>query len=105
MKRLAGLVAIAAIAIACGTSDSGITTTVKTKMAADSIVKAYDVDVKTKNGVVTLKGDVDTSVARDEALKIARDTNGVHDVIDRLHVRDTAATSGYLDRTAPVDRR
>lgn len=105
MTRLAGLVAIAAFTIACGTSDKGITTTMKTKMAADTIVRAYDVNVKTKNGVVTLSGDVDTSVARDEAVKIARNTKGVHDVIDRVHVRDTAATSGYLDRTAPVDRR
>lgn len=105
MKRLAGLLAIAAFTIACGTSDKGITTTVKTKMAADTIVRAYDVNVKTKNGVVTLSGDVDTSVARDEAVNIARNTKGVHDVIDRVHVRDTAATTGYLDRTAPVDKR
>ena len=95
MRAFAGLVSAAALVftVACSQSDAGITTNVKTKMAADDVVKAYQVDVTTRNRVVTLSGDVDTSAARDRAIEIARGTGGVTDVIDQLRVRDTAATS------------
>jgi len=105
MKALAGLVGAAALAftVACGQSDAGITTNVKTKMAADETVKAYQVDVTTRNRVVTLAGEVETSAARDRAIEIARATDGVTDVIDQLRVIDTAATSGIGDADVDVD--
>jgi hyperosmotically inducible protein len=89
----AGLLA----AVGCGQTDAGITTTVKTKMAADDAVKAYQIDVDTRNGVVTLKGDVDTVAAKTQAVHIARNTEGVRDVIDQIHVAETAATGGLLE--------
>lgn len=88
-----GLVA----AVGCGQTDAGITTTVQTKMAADDTVKAYQIDVDTRNGVVTLKGDVDTMAAKTQAVRIARETDGVRDVIDQLQVTETAATGGVLE--------
>lgn len=102
MKRWAGFVSVLGLmfTVACGQSDSGITTKVKTAMAADPIVKAYQVDVTTQNKVVTLSGDVETTAAKEQAVKIARDTDGVRDVIDRMRVNDTAATSGLLERGA-----
>jgi len=98
MKRCAGLLAVLGLVftVACSQTDSGITTKVKTAMAADPIVKAYQVDVTTENNVVTLTGDVETTAAREQAVQIARRTDGVRDVIDRLRVNDTAATSGLL---------
>ena len=45
--------------VACAQTDAGITTNVKTKMAADDTVKAYQIDVDTRNGVVTLSGAVE----------------------------------------------
>ena len=45
-------------------TDAGITSAVKSKLAADDTVKAYQVDVDTNNHVVTLSGDVNTSVAK-----------------------------------------
>ena len=106
MKTLAGLFGAVALAftVACGQSDAGITTNVKTKMAADDTVKAYQVDVTTRNRVVTLNGEVETSAARDRAIEIARTTDGVTDVIDQLRVTDTAATSGVdVDVDGDVD--
>ena len=105
MRMLAGLVSAAALVftVACAGSDSGITTNVKTKMAADDTVKAYQVDVTTRNRVVTLSGEVETSAARDRAVEIARATDGVTDVIDQLRVVDTAATSGIDDPDVDVD--
>jgi osmotically-inducible protein OsmY len=85
--------------VACAQTDAGITTNVKTKLAADTTVKAYQIDVDTQNHVVTLKGDVETSVAKEQALRIARETDGVRDVIDQIHVKEAAATGGLLDRT------
>ncbi len=96
MTKLYGLVSAAALVftVACGQTDAGITTAVKSKLAVDDMVKAYQVDVDTSNKVVTLSGDVETAAQREHAITIARNTDGVRDVIDQLRVNPTAATSG-----------
>ena len=99
MRSFAGFVSAVSLVftVACAQTDSGITTAVKSKLAADDTVKAYQVDVDTNNHVVTLKGDVNSSLAKERAVEIARNTDGVRDVIDQIRVMDTAATSGRLD--------
>lgn len=94
MKRLAGLISAAVFAVACGQTDAGITTAVKTKMAADDTVKAYQIDVDTQNKVVTLRGEVSSPAAETMAIQIARDTDGVRDVIDEIRVVQLAPTTG-----------
>jgi hypothetical protein len=96
MKSVLGAISavVLAFTVACSQSDAGITTAVKSKLAADDTVKAYKVDVDTHNKVVTLSGDVDTSAQREHAVMIARNTKGVADVIDQLRVSPTAATTG-----------
>jgi hyperosmotically inducible periplasmic protein len=94
LQRLAVLLCGAALTVACGQTDAGITTAVKSKLAADSTVKAYEINVDTRNHVVTLSGEVQSSAAKDQALRLARETDGVRDVVDRLQVGETAATSG-----------
>jgi len=96
MKSVLGAISavVLAFTVACSQSDAGITTAVKSKLAADDTVKAYKVDVDTHNKVVTLSGDVDTSLQREHAVMIARNTKGVADVIDQLRVSPTAATTG-----------
>ena len=96
MKAFLGAVSAVALAftVACSQSDAGITTAVKSKLAADDQVKAYKVDVDTQNKVVTLSGEVETPAQRDHAVMIARGTDGVASVIDQLRVNPTAATSG-----------
>ena len=68
--------------------DAWITTKVKTKLAADPQVSAVNVSVETDEGVVTLTGRVKSDVARREAVKLARDTEGVRSVRDLLEVGD-----------------
>ena len=68
---------LAVATVACSQSDSGITTAVKSKMAADDTVKAYRIDVDTKSRVVTLNGQVDTARARARAVEIAKTTDPV----------------------------
>ena len=85
----AGLV----MTVACAQTDPGITTAVKTKLAADATVKAYQIDVDTTNGVVTLTGTVEAPAAKEQAVVIARGTDGVKDVVDRITVNQAAATT------------
>jgi hypothetical protein len=97
MKRLAGLIPMAALVftIACGgQTDAGITADVKTSLASDESVSAFDVDVDTREGVVTLTGTVPSMMAKDRAVEIARTSDGVRDVIDNLRVGEAAPTTG-----------
>ncbi len=92
-----GIVIAALLAVACAQSDPGITTAVKTKLAADDTVKSYRIDVDTKDRVVTLSGAVDTRTARERAIEIARGTDGVRDVVDRLTVTPGATPTTGID--------
>jgi|SoiMethySBSTD1v2_1073268.scaffolds.fasta_scaffold638250_2 hyperosmotically inducible protein len=103
LQRLAALVGVAALTVACAQTDAGITTNVKSKMAADDTVKAHEINVDTKNGVVTLSGDVDSSIAKERAVQIARGTDGVREVVDNMTVTESAPTGGLYDRDQ-VDR-
>ena len=64
--------------------DAGITAAIKTKMLADSTVGGFKIDVDTKDGVVSLTGDVASTVEKRRALAIARETDGVKSVTDKL---------------------
>lgn len=103
LQRLAALVGVAALTVACAQTDAGITTNVKSKMAADDTVKAHEINVDTRNGVVTLSGDVDSPIAKERAVQIARGTDGVREVVDNMTVTESAPTGGLYDRDE-VDR-
>ena len=92
MRKLCSFVLIGALAsvAACAASDPGITTAVKSKLAADDTVKAYQIDVDTSGGVVTLSGAVETAAAKDRAVELASETDGVTRVEDRLTVNPSA---------------
>lgn len=94
MKRFASLIGILMLAtqlVGCGETDAGTTTKVKSELAADDTVKAYQIDVDTKDKVITLSGNVDNQVAKDRAVAIARGTKGVSDVVDNIIVADGSA--------------
>lgn len=92
-----GIAIAAVLTVGCAQSDPGITTAVKSKMAADDTVKAYRIDVDTKDRVVTLSGAVDTPQARERAMELARTTDGVRDVVDRLTVTPGATPTTGID--------
>lgn len=60
--------------------DTWITTKVKSSLLADSDVAGLDINVDTLNGVVTLRGEVDEQSQVDEAIRIAREIEGVTNV-------------------------
>jgi hyperosmotically inducible protein len=103
LQKFAALIGAAALTVACAQTDAGVTTNIKSKMAADDAVKAYQIDVDTSNGVVTLSGDVDSSLAKERAVQIARATDGVRDVVDNITVTDTAPTGGLLEDRDDAD--
>jgi hyperosmotically inducible periplasmic protein len=104
LQRWAVVCCAAVLTVACGQTDTGITTAVKSKFAADDTVKAYQIDVTTENKVVTLAGNVETSAAKEQAVLLARNTDGVRDVVDRLTVTEAAGTAGVRDPDPDVDR-
>ena len=67
-------------------SDSAITAAVKSKMVANTDVKAHNIDVNTENGVVYLMGKVSSVREKSEAERIARETDGVVSVVNHLQV-------------------
>ncbi|MGH9314644.1 MAG: BON domain-containing protein [Vicinamibacterales bacterium] len=107
-KRFAGLtcaIGVVLLTAACAKSDAGITTAVKSRMAADDTVKAYQVNVDTKDRVVTLTGEVPSTAAKEQAVQIARSTDGVASVVDNLTVAAAAAGTGFGDSAAATAGR
>ena len=69
-------------------SDSAITTKIRGKYAADSVVSVFNIYVRTYNGTVTLGGTVGSYVARDQAAALAKDTDGVIAVNNQITIED-----------------
>jgi osmotically-inducible protein OsmY len=68
--------------------DSVITGKVKAALVADPTTKAHQIEVETFQGRVQLSGFVETSEARNRAVEIARNVDGVKDVRNSLLLRD-----------------
>ena len=71
-------------------SDSAITSSVKSKIAADSSLSGNTISVTTKDGVVMLSGKVSSDTQASEATEVAQSTEGVKDVdATKLTVNDS----------------
>ena len=66
--------------------DAWVTTKVQAKYFLDADVKGHEINVDTRNGVVTLKGTVENAQQKKEAEDIARATEGVTRVVNQLTV-------------------
>ena len=100
LSWLAGLV-VAATLSACASTNAGLTSKVKTKLAADPVVKAHQIDVDTNNGVVTLTGTIESQEAKDRALMLAKETKGVVEVRDMIEVHPASAQGMIPSGDAP----
>jgi hyperosmotically inducible protein len=67
-------------------NESAITAKIKSKMALDDHVKARAINIDTSESVVTLTGVVASAEERARAVNLARDTEGVSRVVDRLQI-------------------
>jgi len=68
-------------------ADGALTAKIKSKMALDDHVQARAINVDTAGSVVTLSGVVASADQRKRALQLARDTDGITRVVDKLEVR------------------
>jgi len=67
-------------------SDSRITTAVKARLIGDKYVDGLRISVETYEGVVTLRGEVNSSLPRDQAQKLAESVNGVKAVRNEIKI-------------------
>ena len=79
----------AASKTATAIDDGAITTKVKTAMVADPTLKALQINVDTKNGVVTLMGTVDSKAMKDRATEVTQGVSGVKSVDNNLTIKST----------------
>jgi len=66
--------------------DTAISTKIKASLIKDQELKAFDIHVDTDHGVVHLSGAVDTKVQKADAVRIAKTTSNVRDVVDDIVV-------------------
>ena len=66
--------------------EAALTTKIKAKMALDDSVKARAIDVTTNGSTVTLSGTVGSAAERDRAVRLARETDGVTQVVNHLRI-------------------
>jgi osmotically-inducible protein OsmY len=77
-----------AVATAGESLEAGsLTAKIKAKMVLDDFVKARAIDVTTAGSIVTLSGTVQSTKERERAVQLARETEGVTQVVDHLTVR------------------
>ncbi|HEY0712100.1 MAG TPA: BON domain-containing protein [Polyangia bacterium] len=68
--------------------DPLVTAKVKTKIVGDDLLDKSDINVDSEaDGLVTLRGTVPSAAAHARALELARTTEGVRKVVDRLTVK------------------
>lgn len=67
-------------------SNASITAKVKSRLAQDPAINALYVDVDTSDGRVTLSGKVALPGQKAQAEKVARETEGVREVVNQLQV-------------------
>jgi len=67
-------------------AEARVTAKIKAKMALDDHVKSRAIDVTTSGSTVTLSGSVASRDEHDRAVRLARETDGVSQVIDHLTI-------------------
>jgi osmotically-inducible protein OsmY len=68
-------------------SDVDVTEHVKTALLQSESLKGFDINVVTLKGDVRLKGVLNSQAQVDEAIKIARASDGAHAVHDELTIK------------------
>ena len=85
-NRAVGTASEAADKVGDRVSESALTAKIKSKMALDDHVNARAINVDTTGSVVTLSGVVTSANERERALRLARETEGITRVVDKLRL-------------------
>jgi osmotically-inducible protein OsmY len=85
-------------------SPAWITTKIQARYFVNPELKPWNIDVTTSTGgVVTLEGEIDSEADRAEAVRIARETEGVTDVRDALRLKAEATAASRPAGAAATD--
>jgi hyperosmotically inducible protein len=87
VDKTASTVEKAATKLDKAVDEGSLTLKIKSKMALDDLVKARTINVDTVGSVVTLSGTVESKPERERAVRLARETAGVTNVVDKLQVK------------------
>ena len=79
-------VAVAAAKVKESAGEAALTSKIKAKMVLDDNIRARAIDVTTDGATVTLTGSVRSVDEHDRAVRLARETAGVVQVVDHLRV-------------------
>lgn len=77
-------------------NDQGITMFVKEQFEKDNSVKENLIEVETKNGVVTLSGEVRSLLEKRRAAEIVENVKGVSSVVNDLVVKSSGMSDGAI---------
>ncbi|PTU74426.1 BON domain-containing protein [Pseudomonas mangrovi] len=80
--------------------DATLTATIKSKLLWNSNTEGMDVNVDTRAGVVTLKGEARSAEAKELAGRLAANTDGVSDVNNLLSISTTSSTAAKAQDSA-----
>ena len=67
-------------------TDDYLYDTIRRKLASDQVVKGGALDLDVKEGVVTIKGTVETEHQKDRAEKVVKKITGVKSVVNQIKV-------------------
>jgi len=93
-------------------ADGWLATKIQSKFVGDREIRARDISVSSRDGVLTLKGRIQNEPMRALAVAIAKNTDGVKQVVDQLAVTvagpvpppvPTAAPSGAVPTTGTAE--
>lgn len=77
-------------------SDQNIKTEINSEFIIDDAVSSHLIDVEVVEGVVTLRGSVNTMLAKDRAVRLASTIKGVRSVIDKLKINGVKRPDGEI---------
>ena len=85
---------MSAVLVGCGPTDATINSSVKQKLASDDTVKSATIESTTQKKLVTLTGTVDSQETKDKAAAVARQADGVSDVVNQITVAQSGVGPG-----------
>lgn len=66
--------------------DASITAAIKARLVKDQEVSAFDINVDTRKGVVTLYGSVSSSAKEMRVIEVAKSVEGVQKIISQVTI-------------------
>lgn len=102
MQKLTWLLVLLLALAGCGmqpeemVDDAAVLTRVKTRLAAETTINALKINVDVRQNVVTLTGEVPSQAEKEQAGRLAQETQGVASVNNNLTVNPEALGSSTI---------